>query len=344
MTNTFRENDMKAKLFIYLDEYKMYSISSQLFEGLTEEIIQYQAKGKKEKEEQQGPIGSGRLLGDILSETDGRAERRFLFDYAYTIFERRILEEGHVCCISEESSKEELVDIESKSFIKVTGNVSFNDFTEVRKTLNELNQMSDALHYVATHEARNLHITALRHQLETAPHDRKKQIHQEIKSLSSTVRKEAIDEEYIKKLAYVLDYGYGDHLEAQFALGPSANAKHSFVTAVLSRESMREAMAMEIKKYSRRPQQRFTVLGVVTQCGKRNLLDSPIQETTKPSDSLESLSAGQDAMASSESMDSSHLKIHIGSMVENIANIEKSFTGCLDNEIIIDPIAIYREI
>jgi len=342
--NTPSANAMKAKLFIYLDEYKMYSISSQLFEGLTEEVIQYHAKGKDVKEEQQGPIGSGRLLGDILSETNGRTERRFLFDYAYTIFESRILEEGLVSCISESTTEKELVGAESKSFIKVTSKVSFNDFTEVRKTLSDLNKMSDALQYVSTHEARSLQIAALRAQLEAAPQHLRRQIHQEIKALSSTVREEALDEEYIKKLTYVLDYGYGDHLEAQFSLDPSGTGESSFVTAVLSRQSMRESMAMEIKKYSRRPQQRFTVLGVVTQRGKRASLDAHTEEHAKPSGSSELTTSGQDATSFSRPAQPSHLKKHISSMVENVAEIEKSFTGCLDNEIIIDPIAIYREV
>jgi hypothetical protein len=342
--NTQSANAMKAKLFIYLDEYKMYSVSSQLFEGLTEEVIQYQAKGKDVKEEQHGPIGSGRLLGDILSETNGRAERRFLFDYAYTIFESRIIEEGLVSCISESTTEEDLVGVESKSFIKVTSKVSFNDFTEVRKTLNELNKMSDALHYVSTQEARNLQIAALRAELEAEPQHLRKQIHQEIKALSSTVREDTLDEEYINKLAYVLDYGYGDHLEAQFSLVPSANGGSSFVTAVLSRQSMRESMAMEIKKYSRRPQLKFTVLGVVTQRGKNNSLDSHSEEHGKPPDSSESMASGQASGSSSLPAQPSHLKKHISSMVDNVAEIEESFTGCLDNEIIIDPIAIYREI
>ena len=31
----------KIKSFIYLDEYKMYSISSQIFEGVTESLMSY---------------------------------------------------------------------------------------------------------------------------------------------------------------------------------------------------------------------------------------------------------------------------------------------------------------
>lgn len=119
---TSNARNMKAKLFVYLDEYKMYSISSQLFEGLTEEIIQYQSKEDEKKEEQQGPLGSGRLLGDIISESNGRAERRFLFDYAYTIFESRILDENLVSCISAES-KEHQFDANERSFVKVTGKI-----------------------------------------------------------------------------------------------------------------------------------------------------------------------------------------------------------------------------
>ena len=54
------------KGFAYLDEYKMYSISSQIFGGLTEYLTDYQATAKEEEEKQSGPLGSGRVMADIL--------------------------------------------------------------------------------------------------------------------------------------------------------------------------------------------------------------------------------------------------------------------------------------
>jgi hypothetical protein len=333
---------MKAKLFVYLDEYKMYSISSQLFEGLTEEVIQYQLKKKENKEEQQGPLGSGRLLGDIISESNGRAERRFLFDYAYTIFESRILDENLVSCISEENKVCQLDAIE-KSFVKVTGKIRFNDFTAVQRIIESLNKMNDALQYVSTFEERSSRIAELRIQIQAAESKLKKELHQTIRTLSSWKSDSQIDQEYISNLAYLLDFGYGDHLEAQITLTMPDSSRTKIVTAILNRECMRESMAMEIKKYSRRPDQLFTILGVVTQKGKPRLDESNALKD------IESESAEEANMLENEEESSSiglpsHLKTHISSMLEHVAEIESGFTGCLENEIIIDPIAIYREV
>ena len=52
----------KLRSFVYLDNYKMYSISSQLFEGLTEYVVRSESKSQRDEESQKGPIGSGRVI------------------------------------------------------------------------------------------------------------------------------------------------------------------------------------------------------------------------------------------------------------------------------------------
>lgn len=55
----------KIKSFIYLDEYKMYSISSQIFEGITEylkEAVMNLVEGLSEVESE----FSGKLANEII--------------------------------------------------------------------------------------------------------------------------------------------------------------------------------------------------------------------------------------------------------------------------------------
>ena len=106
---------------------------------------------------------------------------------------------------------------------------------------------------------------------------------------------------------------------------------------------MRESMAMEIKKYSRTPDQYFTILGVVTQRGNPKPAENPPLNDIESETSIETI-ALESAEESFGESSPDHLKTHISSMVENVAEIERGFTGCLENEIIIDPIAIYREV
>lgn len=55
------------KSFIYLDEDKMYSLSSQLFSGITEYIVSSRSEQESESADQKGPIGSGRILAEIFT-------------------------------------------------------------------------------------------------------------------------------------------------------------------------------------------------------------------------------------------------------------------------------------
>ena len=88
------------KNFIYLDEEKMYSLSSQLFEGVTEYVLNESSSEQGKSEEQKGPVGSGRVLGDILKNSERNTEKKFLNDYSYTIFEKKLLEEELVLIVS----------------------------------------------------------------------------------------------------------------------------------------------------------------------------------------------------------------------------------------------------
>lgn len=75
----------KIKSFIYLDSNKMYSISSQLFEGLTEYIVSSEKKTEVESTEQKGTIGSGKLMADIMESNMSKSEKKFLHDYSYIL-------------------------------------------------------------------------------------------------------------------------------------------------------------------------------------------------------------------------------------------------------------------
>ena len=65
------------KNIIYLDEDKMYSLSSQLFEGVTEYVLNEKSLDKSESEQQKGPINSGKIVGDILKNSERNTEKSF---------------------------------------------------------------------------------------------------------------------------------------------------------------------------------------------------------------------------------------------------------------------------
>jgi hypothetical protein len=54
------------KNFIYLYEQKMYFLSSQIFEGITEYVVNESASLNENTENQKGKIFSGKVLAEFV--------------------------------------------------------------------------------------------------------------------------------------------------------------------------------------------------------------------------------------------------------------------------------------
>ncbi|QJX45822.1 hypothetical protein HMJ29_02270 [Hymenobacter taeanensis] len=131
------------KSFIYLDEYKMYSISSQIFEGITESILKTESNSSEQDTSQKGPMASGRVMADIISASYKNTEKRYLHDYAYNIFESKIYENQEVLDVNNDSISSFEQDIHKTKFIKITGRSVLND----TKAVHELIHYFKLLHY-----------------------------------------------------------------------------------------------------------------------------------------------------------------------------------------------------
>lgn len=136
------------KNIVYLDEFKMYSLSSQIFEGITEFLINDNVSETENSESQKGPVGSGRILADVIRAGSRTTEKKFLHDYSYTVFEKHLVDNKKVLIVdgTETSSTEEK--LQSYSFIKVKAKAIFNDINSINKTLKEFNDIGKALTYV----------------------------------------------------------------------------------------------------------------------------------------------------------------------------------------------------
>ena len=112
-----------------------------------------------------------------------------------------------------------------------------------------------------------------------------------------------------------MDFSFGDTLELSMEFGDFR------VSADLNRENLRESERSIVKKYSRFTEVEFVLLGVVTQIG--DLVSSPeAEEITEEHSMREAININTAALAA----------------------LENSFKRRSDNEIIIDPIAVYVEL
>lgn len=309
------------KNFLYLDEDKMYSLSSQIFEGVTEYILDEKSTESEENQSQKGPVGSGRILGDILRQVGKTTEKKFLNDFSYTLFEKKLLEDQKVIEISESILVEAVrAKAEKISFIKVNAKVVFNDIRTINNTLKNFNSIGKAIAHITNQKE----IDAVREQLEKAKSTTKdrnqvSKLENQFKGMTNInklAKEKGLqqDQSFLDDLAFVLNYGFQDQLEIQMKLADS------IISANLKRECLRESEDLIIKKYSRQTESNFVLFGILTQY-KRDQLDD-IEDR-------ENFSSIKEAL------------IHL---VAHLSNVEAKFTGRLSHEVIVDPIALYTEL
>jgi hypothetical protein len=229
------------KNFIYLDEYKMSSLSSQIFEGTTEYLVNTDYKEDKTTDSQKGGFASGSILADIIKDGSKTEEKKYLHDYLYTLFEKHLIENDKVADINILDNNINIVDTcTNTSFIKIKGKAIFSDFEILVSTLKDFNKFGKAMAH-----------------LELSSNTSKK-----IKNIDEYAKSKGLNFEpdLIKSLTTMLDYGYNKQFEIQI------NYNNHLYSTNIKREYLRESEQLLIKKYSRETEIEFVLFGIVTQC------------------------------------------------------------------------------
>lgn len=318
----------KIKNFIYLDDLKMYSFSSQLFEGMVDYILKGNSDTHIESDQQKGNFFTGKVMADALSVSNNQLQKVLLHDYAYNLFEKEVIKSKKVYQLGATASNiyENLQDCD---FVKVTGNIILNDANSIEKTINTFNEFGLSLTKIVqgkeilekiSHQKSNFSDLKDKNQQSRNSMEIAK-LNRDLKNLASQMGLQ-MDEQYIESLAYVLKYGYNGQFEVQL---PVINAtENCFFSSVLNRDKIRESEELINKKYSRLTEREFTIFGIVTQTRESNL------------DAI-----NDKLIASTEN---SNMKQAILNIISKLNGLEKMFTGRISNEYIIDPIAIYQEL
>lgn len=306
------------KSFIYLDDYKLYSLSSQIFQGFTEYIISGNTASLTEEESQKGKFASGKVMSDLLKTEKTSTEKKYLHDYAFNLLEVELMDRGLLYSIRPEDTTNI---IQSKGIIKVTGRAVFNDYSTLQSTLSRFNSIGESFGYFNYKEVVKELNDSTSNALETTKDRNQKAKIKNIKQhankvLTSFLQENGlhIAEEDIKHMVNIMEYGF--HGELEFRVLPD-ELPFQF-SAILNREYLRDSETQFISKYSRQTEYDFTMIGIVTQSGK---VTEPLAE--------HGLNGIKDACLN---------------LADKLRGMENVFLGRLDNECIIDPIAIYREL
>ncbi|MDO6681205.1 hypothetical protein Q4551_02795 [Oceanobacter sp. 5_MG-2023] len=310
------------KSFIYLDEEKMYSLSSQIFEGITEYVLNESGSENQESETQKGPVGSGKVLADVIKNTNKSTEKKFLHDYSLTVFERYLEDKGRILDLSAPSiDLDDLkVSINDYSFIKVKARAIFSDVDKITELFTEFNTIGEALAHIGAHE----NIQNLKQQLDdikgqTNDRNKKSKLDAEYKKLtniSKLAKEQGLyqDPKFMSNLALLTKYGFSDQFEIQQTCG------QVIFTSCLKKEFLREKEDLLVKKYSRKTEKEVVVFGIISQA----------------------FSANEPEI--NDDQDFSNMKAALTNIVEHLTTIENSISGKQKNEIVIDPIAAYFEV
>ena len=318
----------KIKSFIYLDEYKLYSISSQLFEGLTEYIVHTHGQNQLDQEKQKGPIGSGRIIADIFKEEKTTQEKKNLYDFAFNLLEDELLKNNRVLEINAANACS-LNITDDVAFVKATGKIIFNDMKILTSTVENFNTLGEAFGYLTLQESYKEQLEEMNSQVNQIKDRNQRakanQFVNKSKSLFKEYLKEnnlTLDADFIKHLKYLLDYGYQGQFEIKMPFEKEDEEK-ILISSILNRGYLKENEFELITKYSRKTEKDFTIFGILTQ-------NERIAET--------------DDDENKEENGSPIMKEAILNLVDKLTNVETTFTGRLNYEYIIDPIAEYREI
>jgi hypothetical protein len=233
--------------FIYLDSDKLRSFSSQLFEGITEQVVSSRSERNEKNEMQKGPVGSGRLLADIFSQEGSSAELKFLEDHAYTLFEDHLTNHNLIASFASGTNLTRI----DKSFVKVTSKLQINDLAITASVVRDFNKFGEAFWRV-TNEQMQWSPTG---QKIASDGDAKKKAGEAGFQMNQKVSDAA---------AHLMEFGYKDLIEAHMDI------EDGTFSAPLKRTSLREQEWMIIHKYSRLTQAEFTMVGVITQQGGMN--------------------------------------------------------------------------
>lgn len=311
--------EKKIKSFIYLDEEKMYSISSQLFEGLTEYILSDNKESLARNDTQKGSFASGRVMGEILTHQHGSSEKRFLHDYAYNLFEKELIERQLLDIISD---NEDVPKLSNTHFIRVTGKASFYDYLALNNTIKEFNKIGQALGYIQYFSIDGTEQNQIKEaETQTKDRNQKNQINKAKSQINAAFKKYLtennlhIDDTFLQNLTTIYDFGYKDQFEVRI---PYPNCNIEFAS-ILNRTFLKENEENLIRKYSRQSEIDFSIVGLLTQCGEDKGCNVQISPEDNP------------------------MKKASINLLNSISNVENTFNGRFSNEIIIDPIAIYRE-
>ncbi|MGY0597639.1 DUF6414 family protein [Vibrio sp. JZG10] len=302
------------KNFLYLNEPKLYSFSSQLFEGITEYVLNEQNYSISDEEKQQGKLFSGRVIADVIKETSSSTTKKFLHDHSFNLFESELEQSKRLLDVGIETLTFDDICTTDKSFIRIRAKGKFVDMAEIQTLFSNYAKIGEAIAVLPlTEQLQTLEILK-------AQNNKSKET-RELQSKLDKLIKERIVEmtsglppRAIAGFETIIG-NFGDDI-VRF----QQQVNDVIFSTCLTHDYLREPLKNIYRKYSRKTAKEFTVLGFISHADGTQ--DPDVKEIPEGENMLR----------------------HMIGMAENMYELEQTFGQKGDNEIIIEPIAIYTEL
>lgn len=301
------------KNFIYLDEAKLYSFSSQLFEGVTEYVLNEQQLDEENNKTSKEGMTSSKVIADVIRETSKFTEKKFLHDHSYNLFEKEL--QNQELLLDLRNSEYTYNDIRNsgKSFVRIEAKGTFLDLNGLQDFFHNFHDISEALAILPlTEELQALDRKKLSEPKALSTKNLQSQLDQLIRERKAELI--GIPKSILGGFNTVLEHFGDDIIRLKQEYGDTN------ITSCLNSDFLRDSLTAIYRKYSRSTSKEFVVLGIISQC------------EPSPSPRLD------------QCMEGANIFSHFESMGQHLYNLETTFNGIKPNEIIIEPIAIYTEL
>ena len=128
-----RISNMALRDFIYIDKNRMYSLYSQLFEGVVESLVQAVSYSSEEQKKE-------KKLEETIIDASVKVKNVLLFDHIYNTLEEKMM--PHILVIDKTTTKDA---IRPTSIIKVSGYVTIEDYEHLSYLMGNFNEIGLAL-------------------------------------------------------------------------------------------------------------------------------------------------------------------------------------------------------
>lgn len=136
------KNDL-IRDFIYMDKDRLYSLYSQVFEGVIDAVVDSYSNGIKNSENAKSGLKNSSIESQV-AEVSTKTENKVLYDHMYNLLEKKLTDA--IFCINN-TDKITIEDLKNKTIIKVTGKVSIQDYDRLKRYMEKFNDLGKIIAY-----------------------------------------------------------------------------------------------------------------------------------------------------------------------------------------------------